>query len=89
MCIRDRPCIERSRKAFVEKWFDPQTGDFCKGIGGANAFAIQLGLGDERTKENLIERYWSCLLYTSRISQEGFFYVCAIGVEGAIFRMVA
>lgn len=49
--------IEVSKSAFETRWFDPHTGDFCKGIGGANAFAIQLGLGDRRTRENLAGRY--------------------------------
>lgn len=48
---------ERSINAFTKKWFNPETGDFCGGIGAANAFALNLGLGNEKTKENLVRRY--------------------------------
>lgn len=48
---------ERSINAFTKKWFNPETGDFCGGIGASNAFALNLGLGNEKTKENLVRRY--------------------------------
>jgi len=38
-------------------YFDPETGDYARGVQGANAFAIEAGLGDERTVARLIERY--------------------------------
>ena len=37
--------------------FNPQTGSFCNGVNGADAFAVDLELGDERTLQNLIDRY--------------------------------
>lgn len=49
--------IQRSTKAFINHYFDTDTGDFCSGTGAANAFALNLGLGDERTRDNLIRRY--------------------------------
>ncbi len=44
-------------KAFVETFMDPATGSFCNEVCGADAFAIDLGLGDERTLENLVRHY--------------------------------
>lgn len=43
--------------AVVKKYFDPNTGDFCMNATGANAFALDIGLGDERTLENLADKY--------------------------------
>ena len=46
-----------TREAFINVYFDNVTGSFIGGVQGADAFAIDLGLGDERTKENLISKY--------------------------------
>lgn len=43
--------------SFIEKFFDEETGSFCDGIQGADAFALDLGFGDERTEENLVKHY--------------------------------
>ncbi len=51
------PRIRAAREAMLRRFFDPATGDFCGGRGGSNAFALNLGLGDSRTRENLIGRY--------------------------------
>ena len=45
------------KAAVVAKYFDGATGDFCGGIQGANAFAVDLGLGDERTLSNMVAHY--------------------------------
>ena len=49
--------LRQARDAVVNTYFDRQTEDFCGGIGAANAFALNLGLGTARTKENLITKY--------------------------------
>jgi alpha-L-rhamnosidase len=50
--------IAESYKTAVEKaYFDPKTGDYCGNEQASNAFALAIGLGDERTKTNLVERY--------------------------------
>lgn len=49
--------IERVKTAIKTAYFDHATGDFCGGVQGANAFALLIGLGDERTKENLLQKY--------------------------------
>ena len=43
--------------AICKAYFDPKTGSFCGGVCGADAFAVDLGLGDERTLRNLAARY--------------------------------
>ena len=40
--------------AIVKNYFDEKTGDFAQNLNSANAFAIDIGLGDERTLENLV-----------------------------------
>lgn len=49
--------IQESEKALVARYFDERSNDFCQGIQGANAFALLLGLGNEKTKENLLAHY--------------------------------
>ena len=44
-------------EAVVREYFDPDTGDFCQNSTGANAFALDIGLGDERTIDNLVAKY--------------------------------
>ena len=48
---------EDARRAFVRHYFDEKTGSFFEGIQGADAFAVDLGVGDERTLNNLIAKY--------------------------------
>lgn len=44
----------RKAQAIVDAYFDPRTGDFAENGNCANAFAYDLGLGDERTLGNLV-----------------------------------
>ena len=44
-------------RAVTEAYFDAATGDFAGNIQGANAFALELGLGDDRTFANLCGKY--------------------------------
>jgi alpha-L-rhamnosidase len=51
---------ERRQKhidAIMANFFDPETGDFEGGRFGANAFAVNIGLGDERTFDNMVKKY--------------------------------
>lgn len=43
--------------ALYREFFNEETGSFCDGIQGADAFAIDIGLGDERTLANLVKHY--------------------------------
>jgi len=45
------------KKAIVEKYYDKVTHSFCSGEQGADAFALEIGLGDKVTAENLAEKY--------------------------------
>lgn len=53
--VRERRCIQAMNSAY----WDEQTGSFCHGLRGADAFAVDAGLGDERTLQALVERYES------------------------------
>ncbi len=53
--LQDR--IARKKAALTEKYFDPATGDFAENQQGSNAFALDLGLGDDRTWQNTQEHY--------------------------------
>ena len=43
--------------ALMRHYFDAATGDFCGNVQGANAFALDVGLGDDRTRAHLIRHY--------------------------------
>ena len=45
-----------SLKGALLRYMD-ENGDFCGGIQGANAFAVDIGIGDARTYENLTAHY--------------------------------
>lgn len=49
--------IKTVSDSFVVKYFDEMTGSFAGGVQGADAFAVDLGLGDERTIKNLAAHY--------------------------------
>ncbi len=49
--------ISKAKAAMDREYFDKTTGDYCQGVQGANAFALLIGLGDGRTKENLLSHY--------------------------------
>lgn len=55
--VHFRQEIEHSKAAIQENYFQTETGNYCGGVQGANAFALTLGLGDRRTKENLLKQY--------------------------------
>lgn len=49
--------INIKKNAVVKAYFNEATGDFADNEQGANAFAVDLGLGDERTFDNMIKNY--------------------------------
>ena len=56
--IPELEALQRRCRAAVEKaYFDPATGHFLDGIQGADAYGLYAGLGDERTKQFLIDKY--------------------------------
>lgn len=49
--------IALRKKAVMSAYFNKWDGNFLGGVQGANAFAVDMGLGDERTYKNTVERY--------------------------------
>lgn len=54
-------------EALNEAYFDPGTGDYAQNQQGANAFALDIGLGDERTWQNVIAHYSAYGMYDTGI----------------------
>lgn len=57
----------RKVKALIDNYFDSETGNFANNIQGANAFAYDIGLGDERTFANIVKRYKEYGMYDTGI----------------------
>ncbi len=56
----DRVDLQQKRQLHakaVEASFARENGDYCEGTVGANAFALEIGLGDHRTVEHLVNYY--------------------------------
>ena len=49
--------IAKRKNAIVAAYFNKWDGNFLGGMQGANAFAVDIGLGDERTYKNMVSRY--------------------------------
>lgn len=49
--------IERKKQALTDTYFSQDTGDFADNQQGSNAFAVDLGIGDERTFQNILRHY--------------------------------
>lgn len=48
---------EALTNALLKTYFDAKTGNFFENLQGANAYGLDLGLGDGRTLQNLVEHY--------------------------------
>lgn len=59
--------IKNKKKALTDTYFSPETGDFANNEQGANSFAVDLNLGDERTLGNMIEKYSQTKMYDTGI----------------------
>lgn len=56
------------RKSAIEKtYYDMDTGDFADDIQGANSFAVDIGLGDQRTFDNIVKKYKKRGMYDTGI----------------------
>ena len=49
--------MQERREALMACYFNSWDGNFIGNLQGANAFAVDLGLGDERTYQNLVSYY--------------------------------
>lgn len=59
--------VAARKNAIVDRYFDPETGDFDGDIQGSNAFAVDIGLGDARTFTNIVEKYRRLGMYDTGI----------------------
>ena len=59
--------IERKKAAIRAAYFNPNSGSFFACANGADAFALDIGLGDERTYDELIAHYESLGAYDTGI----------------------
>lgn len=55
------------KQALIDTYFDAATGNFCENVQGANAFALDIGLGDERTLRNMVNHYTETAMYDTGI----------------------
>lgn len=58
---------EHLKKCICEEYYDSETGDFCNAVQGANAFAVDIGLGDERTFKSLVDFYGKYRMFDTGI----------------------
>lgn len=54
-CFADKTV--KLKDAINRHYFDSETGSYCGGVQGSDAYALDIGLGDERTLRNLADRY--------------------------------
>ena len=52
-----RERIEQKKAAIMAAYYNKWDGNFLGNMQGANAFAVDIGLGDNRTYQNLVSRY--------------------------------
>ena len=51
-------CIQtKAREGLLRRFYNGESGSFCEGIQGADAIALAVGLGDERTLATVCEKY--------------------------------
>jgi alpha-L-rhamnosidase len=44
-------------KAFTKAYYDEATGTFCSSVEASDAYAYDIGLGDERTLKAIVDKY--------------------------------
>lgn len=64
--LLDRRIAER-KEALVKTYFDEASGSFAGGIQGADAFMLDIGLGTEKTFQNVVEKYSRLGMYDTGI----------------------
>ena len=58
---------EDSKKALIKHYYNEESCSFCEGSQGADAFALDIGLGNEETKKKFIEKYEKLLTFDTGI----------------------
>lgn len=56
-----------SKSALIKHYYNEDTCSFVEGIQGADAFALDIGLGNEETKKKFIEKYEKLLTFDTGI----------------------
>ncbi len=56
-----------SRNAIIKHYYSEETHSFCEGTQGSDAFALDIGLGDDETKKNFIAKYEKLLTFDTGI----------------------
>ena len=59
--------IEIKKNAIIKAYFNDENGHFADNEQGADAFAVDIGLGDERTFNNIIKHYTETKQYDTGI----------------------
>lgn len=59
--------IAVKKNAIIKEYFNETNGDFADNEQGADAFAVDIGLGDERTFNNIIKHYTETKQYDTGI----------------------
>lgn len=62
-----RKLADDSRAALIRHYYNEDTHSFCEGTQGSDAFALDLGLGDEITEAKFIEKYERLLTFDTGI----------------------
>ncbi len=58
---------KNSRDAIIKHFYNEETCSFCEGTQGADAFALDIGLGNDITKKSFIEKYEKLLTFDTGI----------------------
>lgn len=59
--------IERKKRAIMDAYYDPETGNFAGNVHSANVFALDISLGDARTLKNLLTDAYAAGRYDAGI----------------------
>lgn len=62
-----RELAHNCKNAIIKHFYNKDTHSFCDGTQGADAFALDIGLGDEITKAKFIEKYEKLLTFDTGI----------------------
>ncbi len=79
------------KKSIVSAYYNAETHSFCDGVQAADAFALSIGLGDEMTKRNLIERYTDMGYFDTGFlgTYQLIEYLLNVGEEDLAFNLLA
>ncbi|MBE6750965.1 MAG: GNAT family N-acetyltransferase [Ruminococcaceae bacterium] len=49
--------LDKITNAFIKAYYDEKTGTFCSSLEASDAYAYDIGLGDERTLKAIVDKY--------------------------------